>query len=105
MSGLSTHVLDTASGRPVSGLRVRLYLHDREISSGTTNQDGRIPSVLPEGFVLKAGTYRLEFETGAYFPDGFYPVVAVSFSVRDEGAHFHVPLLISPFGYSTYRGS
>jgi 5-hydroxyisourate hydrolase len=105
MSGISTHVLDTASGRPAANLRVRLFRAEREISSQTTDANGRCAALLPPGIALTAGSYQLLFETGAYFPQAFYPEVTISFTVSDASAHYHVPLLISPFGYTTYRGS
>lgn len=105
MSGISTHVLDTAHGQPASGIRVHLFLSDAAIGSGITDQEGRLRSLLPDGTALKPGSYRLLFEIGDYFPQGFYPEVSVSFTVRDDAAHYHVPLLISPFGYMTYRGT
>lgn len=105
MSGISTHVLNTASGRPAANVRVRLYCGDREISSQTTDANGRCSALLPSGTLLTAGTYRLLFEVADYFPQAFYPEVTISFMVSDASAHYHVPLLISPFGYTTYRGS
>ena len=105
MNGLSTHVLDTSCGKPAANVRVRLYFEGREIASALTNGNGRCPALLPEGVGLSAGTYRIVFETRDYFPDGFFPEVSISFTVRDTAAHYHVPLLISPFGFTTYRGS
>jgi len=105
MSRLSTHVLDTSSGKPAANIRVRLYGHDRELASALTNADGRCSSLLPPDVPLTVGMYRLVFEIGTYFEDGFYPEVSISFLVRDPGANYHVPLLISPFGFTTYRGS
>jgi 5-hydroxyisourate hydrolase len=105
MSGISTHVLDTAQGRPAAGIKVRLFRSDAAIGSGITDQDGRLGALLPEGAVLKPGSYRILFEIGEYFPQGFYPEVSISFAVRDDAVHYHVPLLISPFGYTTYRGT
>ena len=113
MSGLSTHVLDTARGRPAGGLAVRLEVQQgaewRELARATTDADGRAARLLPEGTALAAATYRLTFDTGGYFAAagvaGFYPDVTVVFVVRDPAQHHHVPLLLAPFGYSTYRGS
>lgn len=109
MSGLSTHILDTSAGKPAASVRVRLLKGDAEVSSAVTNADGRIPNLLPEGTSLEPGTYRLVFEVGSYFSasstPSFYPEVTVCFEVREASAHYHVPLLISPFGYTTYRGS
>jgi 5-hydroxyisourate hydrolase len=113
MSGLSTHVLDTAIGRPAAGVEVRLEVEEadgwRELGRGATNADGRVAQLLPAGSGLRAATYRLTFDVAGYFaPRGtpaFYPHVSIVFTVRDAGQHHHVPLLLSPFGYSTYRGS
>ena len=113
MSGLTTHVLDVSLGRPAAGVAVRL---DRQSNSGawttvseqTTDGDGRIKDFLG-GAPLEAGRYLLTFATGDYFrargARGFYPEVPVVFEVGDPAQHYHVPLLLSPFGYSTYRGS
>ena len=105
MSSISTHVLDTVKGCPASGIRVRLLRGRDEIGSGVTNADGRVPNLLPDGMGLATGVYCLVFETGAYFPDAFYPEVAITFTARDQISRYHVPLLISGFGYTTYRGS
>ena len=108
-SPITTHVLDTAKGRPAAGVPVALYRLDErgaweELGIGTTDADGRCRTLMPE-VPLPAGTYRLVFDTGAYHgPAAFYPEVAVVF-VGERGGHYHVPLLLSPFGYSTYRGS
>jgi 5-hydroxyisourate hydrolase len=113
MSPLTTHVLDIRLGRPAAGVAVGLEKQDpaggwRLQASGSTNDDGRIVDLLAEG-ALTAGTHRLVFDTGAYFEDQgvehFYPRVTVEFTVADASRHYHVPLLLSPFGYSTYRGS
>lgn len=117
MSTLSTHVLDTSRGRPAAGLRVRLEGPAAEgawgpLGAGTTNEDGRVADLLDStggGHHLDAGTYRLTFETGPYFARRkeatFYPEVIVTFTIAHSEEHYHVPLLLSPFGYSTYRGS
>jgi 5-hydroxyisourate hydrolase len=105
MSGISTHILDTMSGRPAAGVGVQLFNGDRMISTAVTNDDGRVSSLLPRDYPLAAGTYRIVFAVGARWPDGFYPEVSVTFAVRDLSSHYHVPLLISPFGFTTYRGS
>jgi 5-hydroxyisourate hydrolase len=103
---LSTHVLDATRGEPAAGLRVRLYRGGDLIADVATDADGRIRDAFPP---LEAGTHRLVFETGAYFAGRevacFYPRVEVCFAVEDPGRHHHVPLLLSPFAYSTYRGS
>ncbi|NIK55160.1 hydroxyisourate hydrolase [Kribbella shirazensis] len=105
MSSLSTHVLDTALGRPAQGVPVRLYDGDAVRASGTTDDDGRIAQLEPE---LAPGAYRLWFDVTAYAEstgqDFFFPEVSVTFTVADE-RHYHVPLLLSPFAFSTYRGS
>ena len=105
MSGISTHILDTSAGKPVEGIQVRLFHASQEISSQLTDKDGRCPNLLAPGMILSAGEYRLLFEIGWYFPTGFFTEVNVTFRVDDASARYHVPLLISPFGYSTYRGS
>jgi 5-hydroxyisourate hydrolase len=113
MSQITTHVLDTARGCPASGIPVTLYrehghAHER-LAEGSTDSDGRIADLLPEGGRLDAGTYRLHFAVADYLAqhagDAFYPAVDVSFRLAGTGEHYHVPLLLSPFGYSTYRGS
>lgn len=109
---ISTHVLDTARGRPATGVPLRLErLDGREwtlIGEGETDDDGRVRGLLGGGSLSK-GTWRMTFETGAWFAaegiDGFYPIVQVVFEVTAPEQHHHVPLLLSPFGYSTYRGS
>lgn len=98
MSGISTHVLDTSTGRPAQGIKVRLFFAEDQIGAGTTDQDGRIKSF---DVSVHHGAYRLLFEISG----AFYPEVSISFLVSDPAAHYHVPLLISPFGYTTYRGS
>lgn len=111
-SPITTHVLDTAAGHPAVGVEVRLAHRDaseawREIGSGTTDVDGRVVDLIAT--TLESGEYRLRFETGAYFDRlgiaTFYPYVEVVFSVAHPAEHYHVPILINPFGYSTYRGS
>ncbi len=113
MSGITTHVLDTSKGKPGVGVSITLEFLStdgwKEIGSGTTNSDGRLPTLLPADHKLEAGTYRLHFDTKRYYEAQnlkcFYPNVPVTFSVEDTEQHYHVPLLVSPFGYSTYRGS
>ncbi len=112
MSHLTTHVLDTSLGKPGRNMGVKLFYHTPDgwqaITQGITNADGRIPNLLPAERILAPGTYKLVFQTGDYFTanniKGFYPEVDIQFSVTDD-SHYHVPLLINPFGYSTYRGS
>ena len=102
---LSTHVLDAALGRPAVGVPVRLERGGETVAHAVTDADGRVPE-LGE---LTTGTHRIAFDTAAYFAAvgtvGFYPEVVVAFTVTDPGRHHHVPLLLSPFAYSTYRGS
>ncbi len=110
---LTTHVLDTASGRPAAGLKIRLEKSlagdFKLVGEGTTNQDGRLDAPLLSAEQWGAGVYRIRFETGAYFANSgavcFYPYVEVVFEVRAPDEHHHVPLLLSPYGFSTYRGS
>ncbi len=116
MSLITTHVLDIASGTPAAGIAVVLdVLQDeraggwRALGHGVTDADGRLGDLLPAKHTLVAGVYRLSFEVGSYFRaagvECFYPSIAVTFEVRKPSEHHHVPLLVSPFGYSTYRGS
>lgn len=104
-SPITTHILDTSLGRPAAGVRVvleRISGGEVEIGSGTTDADGRVADF---GFSeLQAGVYRLTFHVGEY-ASGFYPQVPVVFEVVATDEHYHVPLLLNPFGYSTYRGS
>jgi 5-hydroxyisourate hydrolase len=114
MNTISTHILDTARGVPAAGVPLKL---ERELSPGTfgpvaegvTNADGRVKDLLPAGQGLAPGVYRMSFDTAAYFKqtlqEGFYPLVQVQFTVRTSDQHYHVPLLLSPYGFSTYRGS
>ncbi|MEH3141572.1 MAG: hydroxyisourate hydrolase [Mycobacterium kyogaense] len=103
---LSTHVLDATTGRPATGVAVSLQGSDGEMAAGVTDDDGRVGELAAE---LAAGTYRLRFDTAGYFTaqgvTGFYPEVVITFEVTDAQAHHHVPLLLSPYAYSTYRGS
>lgn len=108
MSLITTHVLDTAVGRPAVGIDVQLHARDVDgwslVARGRTDDDGRIRDLGPER--LDAGVYRLTFDTGPYLgPDAFFPEITISFRILDPGAHHHVPVLLSPFAYSTYRGS
>jgi 5-hydroxyisourate hydrolase len=115
MTGLTTHVLDLTAGRPAAGVAVRLFVRETTCWTPTvaahTDGDGRARLLPIEGFL--AGTYRLEFDVGPHFrvsgaataEPAFLETVAIEFTVADPGAHHHVPLLVSPFGYSTYRGS
>jgi 5-hydroxyisourate hydrolase len=111
---VTTHVLDLVSGRPAAGMAVALEARDatgawKRLGEGATDQDGRLAGLAPPGAGLEAGVHRLLFDTGAWFAArgvaGFYPEVSVAFEVSDPTGHYHVPLLLSPYGYSTYRGS
>jgi 5-hydroxyisourate hydrolase len=106
---LTTHVLDTAAGRPAAGVAIELARldgdHREVLRTAVTNADGRTDAPLLEAAELAAGTYELVFGLGAYFGEGFYDRVPVRFRVEDPGTHHHVPLLASPWSYSTYRGS
>ena len=109
MSTLSTHVLDTALGQPAQGIRVTLERSGDIIGSGVTDADGRVRDIHRKDSPLSAGTYRLTFHVADYFAksgrESFFPEIAVNFRVAGGTEHYHVPLLLSPFGYSTYRGS
>ncbi len=113
-SPITTHVLDTARGKPAEGITTVLEMRSspgvwKELSRSKTNSEGRITNFLPENFKVEPGVYRLTFSTQEYFRvlgvESFYPFVTVTFEVKDAAAHFHVPLLLSPYSYSTYRGS
>lgn len=108
MSGLSTHVLDAASGSPAAGVPVTLTGADYSVlAEGHTDADGRLGDI--GGGQIDSGIYRLHFDTGAYFRatgvTGFYPEIVIVFEVTDPEAKYHVPVLLSPYAYSTYRGS
>ena len=113
MSAITTHVLDTAAGKPAAGMAVRLERREghawHPLSAGVTDGDGRLRTLLPDDHELKAGEYRLTFATGTYYAargtESFHPEVAIAFDVRNAGEHYHVPLLVAPHGYTTYRGS
>ena len=114
MKRISTHVLDVSQGRPAKELPVRL---ERRGSAGEwqvlnlsrTDAEGRCSELLPEKEDLRAGLYRLAFDTASYHLaqdiEGLYPLVEITFEVRESQSHFHIPLLLSPYGYTTYRGS
>ncbi|HEX8252221.1 MAG TPA: hydroxyisourate hydrolase [Thermoanaerobaculia bacterium] len=103
MAGITTHVLDTAKGRPAAGVAITLSRGDEVLFSGVTDADGRARVLEPER--VTPGIYRIVFDTGAYDANGFFPEAAILFRIDDVAQHYHVPLLLSPFGYSTYRGS
>lgn len=111
---ISTHVLDVAQGKPASGVAVRL--ERREVSgdwislgASRTDGDGRCAQLLPDDDPLRAGLYRLSFDTASYHHgqkvEGLYPIIEITFQVLEGDSAFHLPLLLSPFGYTTYRGS
>lgn len=111
MSGITSHVLDTSRGLPAGNIEVQLELEEnnqwQSIGGGTTDRDGRVANLASSDLV--AGHYRISFQVADYFAalhkDSFYPVIRIEFSVDDPTEHYHVPLLLNPFGYSTYRGS
>jgi 5-hydroxyisourate hydrolase len=114
MTRISTHVLDTTLGGPAAGVPVRLERRDRTgewlpLGSAQTGTDGRCKELLPESLLLSEGAYRLVFDVGTYYAGqhvaGFYPVVEITFEVRTGESRFHIPLLLSPNGYTTYRGN
>lgn len=113
MSAITTHILDTARGRPAAGVPVSLAVREggdrwNELAATLSDADGRVANLLPEDRRDPLGTYRLRFDVAEYFAaqgvTGFYPYVDVVFTVRDA-SHYHVPLLLSTWGYVTYRGS
>ena len=109
LSAITTHVLDTTSGRPAAGIAVTLDFqvssHEwRPVGKGVTDADGRVPSLVSPGVELIKGVYRLTFDVESY-QAGFYPHVVCVFRVEDPTEHYHVPLLLGKFGYTTYRGS
>lgn len=110
---LSVHVLDLQSGQPSAGIKVTLEQRAgeqwRQLASGVTNAQGRIAALYPEGKTIAAGEYRIVFQTGEHFASqgkpSFFPRIPVEFKVDNPEQHYHIPLLLSPFGYSTYRGN
>ncbi|MDG2018111.1 MAG: hydroxyisourate hydrolase [Porticoccaceae bacterium] len=113
MSGITTHILDTARGTPASNVAITLSKLEKDqwqpIGSGNTNDDGRITDLCKQQTVLSVGTYKMHFATKQYFSavgDAvFYPYAEIVFVIDNIDQHYHIPLLLSPFGYSTYRGS
>jgi 5-hydroxyisourate hydrolase len=114
MSAITTHVLDTSRGKPGVGIKATLeFLAGNNgwqtLGQGATNTDGRISDLLSDAHKLSVGVYKLTFETQAYFDtqkvQAFYPNVQITFRIVEVDQHYHVPLLLNPFGYSTYRGS
>ncbi|MFT4924522.1 MAG: 5-hydroxyisourate hydrolase [Phenylobacterium sp.] len=113
MSQITTHVLDTTRGQPAANLPITLFAQNSdgwtELAGGVTNADGRIAGLLDESVKLAAGIYRMHFATKVYFDanqeTGFYPYVDIVFELDGNGNHYHIPLLLTAYGYSTYRGS
>lgn len=110
---ISTHILDTSRGTPATGVSVILRRRDDtgwiELGENVTNGDGRVPSLLPPNESLRAGQYELRFAVAAYYARSgdvaFFPHITIAFEVRDASTHHHVPLLLSPYGYTTYKGT
>lgn len=113
MSQITTHVLDTAIGKPAEGIDLTLsqLVNDewQLLGAGITDSDGRVANLLADEIKLAAGRYKVLFVTETYFKkqkvDAFYPYAEIVFDITGDGEHYHIPLLLSPFGYSTYRGS
>ena len=112
MSQITSHILDTSTGKPAVGIFIDLYYDENDewtqIARGTTNEDGRITDLLAKKVLLQRGIYKLRFETKDYFDKNstqtFYPYVEIVFDIQSN-EHYHIPLLLNPFGYTTYRGS
>ena len=113
MGKLTTHVLDTAKGKPAQGMKIELFRDEESLANFFTNADGRVDGAILEGSHFATGTYELRFHAGNYLRQTtpglkeplFLDVIPIRFGVSDSTQHFHVPLLLSPFSYSTYRGS
>jgi len=109
VSTLSTHVLDTALGKPAQGIKVTLECADDLVGSGVTDADGRVRDLHKKDSQLSQGSYRLTFYVGDYFSkagrESFFPEIVIDFRISDGAEHYHIPLLLTPFGYSTYRGN
>ncbi len=113
-SPITSHVLDTSQGKPAAGIEIVLEIRAeadqwQKLGSGVTNSDGRVNDLLPAEHSLASGLYRLTFETASYFKAknvrSFYSTIPVMFEIQESGGHYHIPLLLNPYGYSTYRGS
>ncbi len=105
MSRISTHILDMSRGVPAPEISVSLFFEGQLLKTAVTDADGRCANLLESDDDLAPGIYRLRFDVGHYFPETFYPEVNVTFIVTAGVTHYHVPLLLSPYGYTTYRGS
>jgi 5-hydroxyisourate hydrolase len=122
MSQITSHVLDTSRGKPAEGITISLFESNGSsksenktegqwslLSIGKTNSDGRVPALLEKERILPAGNYRIHFAISDYFSalneQAFYPYVDIVFTISEDGDHYHIPLLLTAFGYSTYRGS
>ncbi len=114
MSAITTHILDTSLGRPAEGVSIVLEIQKgddnwEEIGCGVTDNDGRLRTLISSAASLQTGVYRISFDVADYFSqqqrESFYTVISIVFVVRDNSEHYHIPLLLNPFGYSTYRGS
>lgn len=113
MSAITTHILDTSRGQPAADVTAVLEFFEddqwRRVGGGKTDSDGRIKGLMDSNFTFQQGHYRLDFAVGSYFEGqgrkSFYPYVQIVFQIEDTESHYHVPLLLNPFGYSTYRGS
>ncbi len=113
MSQITTHILDTSVGRPARNVPVSLHTSSngqwQEVGAGVTNPDGRVEGLVVSDSALDSGIYKLRFNTASYYAEqktpSFYPFVEIVFEISGDGQHYHVPLLLNPYGYSTYRGS
>ncbi len=113
MTQITSHILDTSLGKPAQGVQITLLQQQGDkwltLGSGTTNSDGRVADFLGSDDALPGGIYKLNFNLREYYEqlntESFYPYADVAFEIAGDGQHYHVPLLLSPFGYSTYRGS
>ncbi len=113
MSQITAHILDTTRGLPAQNVPIALFAQQagdwQELASGVTNSDGRIVGLLADNVKLPAGVYRMHFATAVYFKAnneaGFYPYIEIVFEIDESGSHYHIPLLLTGYGYSTYRGS
>ncbi|NKB62377.1 MAG: hydroxyisourate hydrolase [Gammaproteobacteria bacterium] len=112
MSQITTHILDTSRGKPAKGVLIELFHYHPDqwtsLGQAKTDEDGRVSDLLLEDHLLAGGMYKLRFDVDGYYQnnnESFYPYVEIAFRVAEGGEHYHIPLLLNPFGYSTYRGS